>query len=149
MTTTEDRRRKPLLKKYHTLCGALGLKDYEKAALVGAYGVQTSSDLEVWQLIQLCNTLEAKMGKGKNMELDVWRKRLIASIGAWLRAMNRRDNIDLIKGIACRAAGADSFNRIPAGQLRSLYNSFNKSKRDLTAVGDITAEELLSIANLN
>jgi hypothetical protein len=149
MEVKEDRRRKPLLKKYHTLCGAMGLKDYEKIALLSGYGVQSSADLEVWQLIRLCNTLEAKAGKGKNMEMDALRKRLIAAIGAWLRATNRVENINLIKGIACRAAGVDSFNKIPADRLRSLYNSFRKSKRDLLTVEEMTAEYLTGEVDLN
>lgn len=160
MKTITDNRRKPLLKKYHTLCGKLGLEDYEKLALVGVFGVQSSADLTVPQLIEVCNRLEVMMGKqlqGRDAELDKLRKRLIAAIGAWCRATNKIESIELIKAIACRAAFPESeqakerikgFNNISPQKLRSLYAAFTKMKGDLMHVDELTAIALME-ARLN
>jgi len=83
------------------------------------------------------------------MKLDQARKRTMASIGAWLRAMNKQENLNIIKGIACRASKKDNFNDIPLEQLRSLYAAFNKKRKDLEMVEFMTAEqiEFLSLQN--
>lgn len=65
----------------------------------------------------------------RQVRLDQARKRVIAAIGAWLRSRNRKENIVIIKAIACRAARVDDFNEIPANKLRALYEEWrNKSK---------------------
>ncbi|MDR2887682.1 MAG: hypothetical protein LBV26_06770 [Bacteroidales bacterium] len=87
----------------------------------------------------------------KSAECDVWRKRLMAAIGGWLRAMNRQQNAGIIKAIACQAAKVDKrqFNSIPLERLRSLYNAFLKASKDMKAVEKLTAEEidLLTLTN--
>ncbi|MDE5575500.1 MAG: hypothetical protein K2I87_07295 [Bacteroidales bacterium] len=70
-------------------------------------------------------------------DLNVWRKRLIAAIGGWLRMTGRQDGLEIIKGIACRAAKKDDFNAIPKQQLVSLYNAFLQRQKDLKTVKTI------------
>lgn len=71
-------------------------------------------------------------------ELDVWRKRLIASVGGWLTATGKQGGMEVIKAIACRAAQKDDFNAIPKQQLVSLYNAFVQKQKDLKTVNNIT-----------
>ena len=142
MQTFIEKQQKGLLKKYHTLCGRLRMSPEDRLAmLMDNYGVQSSCDLNYNQLLELCNRLDMEANP-KLKELDVWRKRLMAAIGAWLRAMNRTENIQYIKSIACRAAGRDSFNQIPLEQLRDLYNGFIKKKKNLAMVEQLTVDEL-------
>ena len=70
-------------------------------------------------------------------DLNVWRKRLIAAIGGWLRMTGRQDGLEMIKGIACRAAQKDDFNAIPKQQLVSLYNAFLQRQKDFKTVKTI------------
>jgi hypothetical protein len=85
----------------------------------------------------------------KLKELDTYRKRLMASIGGWLKAMGIESNDKKIKAVACRAAQRDGFNDIPVEQLRSLYAAFNKKQKDLKNVEALTAEKIdyLSFCN--
>lgn len=70
-------------------------------------------------------------------DLNVWRKRLIASIGGWLTLTGRQGGLEMIKGIACRAAQKDDFNAIPKQQLVSLYNAFLQRQKDFKTVKTI------------
>ena len=149
MNTTQTKTHANLLKKYHTLCTKLGMSKDEKDQLLTAYGVGSSTRLTISQLRELTAKLEA-MHKPKQDQGDKWRKRLIAVIDGWLRAMNHAPNIDLIKGVACRAAGGRKhFNEIPLEQLRSLYYAFKNKSKDLERVDRITAEQIDIQAHLN
>ena len=55
---------------------------------------------------------------------DIWRKRVIRSIGAWLELCHTSHNIDTIKAIACRAAQKSWFNDITISELRAIYAEF-------------------------
>ena len=132
-----DQQQKWLLKKFHTLCTKLGMKDYEKRALIESFGVESSKDLDNHQLIDLVHTLEMKADPKAN-EGDRLRKRVIAAIGAWLRVSGREENMDLIKGIACRATGYDSFNKIPNERLRNIYCAFSQKTKDQKKINEIT-----------
>ncbi|MDR2836528.1 MAG: hypothetical protein LBV69_10135 [Bacteroidales bacterium] len=74
-----------------------------------------------------------------DIELDKWRKRLIASIGGWLKLTNQTGNneIEQIKKIACNASGFAKFNEIPKQRLISLYYAFNQKQKDIKKVNDI------------
>lgn len=146
--TFEEKQIKGLIKKFHTLLGLTGSGEKAKEAILSGYGVTSSRDLSAAQLIEACNALDRELNP-KLAELDRHRKRLIASIGAWLRAMNVQENIGKIKAIACRAAKRDEFNDIPLEQLRSLYSAFNKKKKDLETVEQLTKDELEYLSILN
>lgn len=70
-------------------------------------------------------------------DLNIWRKRLIASIGGWLSMTGKPGGLEMIKDIACRAAQKDDFNAIPKQQLVSLYNAFVQKQKDLKTVKTI------------
>jgi len=140
--TFEDKTRNGLLKKYHTLCGRVGLSDdNRRAMLVSNFGVVSSADLSVQQLINVCGVLERELNP-ELAELDKWRKRLIKSIDVWLELVGKKKNIGYIKAIACRAAERNNFNDIPKEQLRSLYSAFTKAQKDQLAVNGLIIEIL-------
>jgi hypothetical protein len=134
---TMDRIHRDILKKFHTLCGVLGLTADEKFAIVESYGVDSSRDMDTHDLIDVCAKLSAQANKKTGDETDKLRKRVMAAIGGYLRAAGKESNATLIKGIACRATGYDNFNRIPKERLRNLVATFNNKVKDAQAVDDI------------
>jgi len=150
MNTTQTTTHARLLKKYHTLCSKLGMTKEQKDDVLTAYGVGSSTKLTVQQLEEITAKLES-ISKPKQADGDKWRKRLIAAIDGWLRALNHEPTIDQIKRIACRAAGVEStrFNNIPNDRMRSLYYAFSKKSKDLKTVDLLTAAELDIQAHLN
>lgn len=140
---TMDKIHRDILKKFHTLCGVLGLTDAEKRAIVESYGVESSRDMDTHDLINVCGKLSAqaneKTGAG---EMDKLRKRVMAAIGSYLKATGKESNATVIKGIACRATGHTDFNKIPRERLRNLVAAFNNKVKDAQVVNDI-ADALL------
>jgi hypothetical protein len=141
MKTFEDRHQAGLVKKFHTLLGRYGIDNATKLSILQQYNVTSSVYLSIPELIEVCGLIE-KANNPALKELDLWRRRLMAAIGGWLRSMNRIDSANIIKGIACRAAKKDSFNDIPLEQLRSLYSAFTKKQKDLQTVDSFTTGEL-------
>ena len=130
MRKTMDDLHRKVLRKFHTLCGMAGMTADEKLALVGSYGVESSADIDTHDLIDICHALDRQI----NGDIDRLRKRVIASIGAYLRMAGREEGIELIKGIACNATGYASFNRIPKERLCNLYNAFRNKAKDMEGV---------------
>lgn len=133
MATTKAAQHRWLLRKFHTLCTRNGVSADQKLALIGSFGVESSKDMTSAQLLEACDLLE-KLANPEAEKRARLRKRVMASIGAWLRAIGKEDDADYIKSVACRAAGVENFNRIPAARLANLYNLFNKKRRDAQAV---------------
>lgn len=146
--TFKDKQVNGLLKKFHTLLGKTGGGAIAKEAILSGYGVASSRDLSAAQLIEICDALDKAL-RPELAELDRLRKRLMAAIGGWLRAMSIPSNSAKIKAIACRAAKRGDFNDIPTEQLRSLYAAFGKKQKDLRAVEEVTAETLDYLTALN
>lgn len=140
-TRMMDKIQRDLIKKYHTLCGLLGLTDDERMSILLAYGVESSRDMDTHDLIDVCgklsNDLERRKGRGGD-ELSKLRKRAMAAIGGWMKATGRHSDSNIIKGIACRATGYTEFNKIPRERLRNLVYAFNNKVKDLEAVGRLT-----------
>lgn len=133
-----------ILKKFHTLCSVLGLTEAEKRVIVESYGVESSRDMDTHDLIDVCGKLSEqaneKTGAG---EMDKLRKRAMAAIGGYLKAVGRESNATVIKGIACRATGHADFNKIPRERLRNLVAAFNNKVKDAQAVNEIADGLLL------
>jgi hypothetical protein len=94
--TFEEKQIKGLIKKFHTLLGRTGGGTEAKEAILSAYGVASSRDLSAAQLIEICNSLDRLLNP-QLAELDKHRKRLMASIGAWLRAMNVQESPEKLR----------------------------------------------------
>lgn len=132
-----------VIKRYHTLCTNLGLSPEDKEALLAPYGCTSSKDMETHDLIDVCASLAKELDKRtEGADISKLRKRVMAAIGAYLRSEGRFESPSIIKGIACRATGYRSFNRIPKERLRNLIGLFNDKVKDKRAVEAITAEEL-------
>ena len=139
-----------LIRKLHVLRGAAGMTQEEYEALLGSYGVESSKELEEWQLEKLVEFLDTQTNNERR-DLDVQRKRLLAAVcafcedtvGKW-EEMGDKARIWYAKGVACRAAGKeafdnkgrDNFNRMSLERLKSLTYAFQKRKRDMDGVLD-------------
>lgn len=141
---TMDEIHRNILKKFHALCGVLGLTDDEKRAIVESYGVASSRDMDTHDLIDVCGRLSAQAnGKTGAGEMDKLRKRVMAAIGGYLKAAGKESNAAVIKGIACRATGHTDFNKIPRERLRNLVAAFNNKVKDAQAVNAIADTMLM------
>jgi len=144
-----EKETKGLIKKFHTICGRLGMTEEERRAMLSAnYGVASSLDMTASQLMELCNALDGRLRPAAG-DTDRWRKRLIAAIFGYFKAMGRQTDMSEVKRVACRAAEASDFNRIQLERLRSLYYAFRNRKKDMEAVAAITWYERLRTIGLN
>jgi hypothetical protein len=148
MQTTIEKQKNALLKRFHTLLGRAGIDQDGKLVILDQYGVESSRDLSVDQLIEACTLLDHRLNPALD-EMDRWRKRLIASVFAWMKKLGKTGDIEKVKRIACRAAGSDHFNQIPVERLRSLYYAFGKKSKDLDFVAEVTAAEIDAIIYSN
>jgi len=148
MKTTCDRQQAWLLKRFHTMCTKIGMTPEEKAALIGGFGVESSRDLSTEQLTLACDALDKRVNP-ELVEIDRWRKRLLASIGGWLRLTSQTQSIEKIKGIACRATTYKAFNDIPKDRLISIYYSFLQKQHDFKRVDGIVKEDLEALTSMN
>jgi hypothetical protein len=142
-----DRQEKELRKKLHVLKTQAGMHDDEYRCLLSSYGVESSVDLNAHQLIDVINFLEKQTNKSY-AEMDTWRKRVIASIGGYLKGQGIDGNINMIKGIACRATGCRTFNSIPKQNLINVYYAFkNKQKVEENIEKIAMIEKVLEIVD--
>ncbi|WP_156173338.1 hypothetical protein [Chryseobacterium gallinarum] len=117
------------LKKLMTLLSKEGLLE-QRADIIKEWtcGRTTSAkELTPAEITAMCFVLE----KDSQETLDKKRKRVIAAIFGLFNKMNKPATIEYVKGIACRAAKVDSFNKISSTRLDSLYNAFLTAKKDL------------------
>ena len=144
ITPKQEAYRKRLMSKLHAIKKQRAMSDDEYRALLSGLDAYSSSELSIENLLRAIELLEGNTTpKTKHdEEMDKYRKRVIASIGAWLRAMNKEESLDIIKGIACRATGAKAFNLISLERLRSIYAAFNNKTKDLAFVGKMTNVEI-------
>lgn len=148
MQTLLDKQKTGLIKRFHTLLGKAGMDNEQKLAILAQYGVESSKDLSAYELLELCNKLD-KMSNPQLIELDLWRKRLLAAVGGYLKAADvvADNEIVLIKKVACIAAKKTEFNQIPLDRLKSLYNAFKNRESDILTINKLT-EQLIAGAGL-
>lgn len=141
-TTTIKTTKSQLIKRFHTLLTKAGMDEFDKKSMLKTYFNATSSkDLTIVELLRVCTALE-EMVNPQLIELDKLRKRVIASIAAYLREMGYAENIENIKALACRASKCKSFNEIPMEKLRAVYNAFNHYKKAMVQVRELTEDIL-------
>ena len=148
MQTLLDKQKTGLIKRFHTLLGKAGMDNEQKLAILAQYGVESSKDLSAYELLELCNKLD-KMSNPQLIELDLWRKRLLAAVGGYLKAADvvADNEIVLIKKVACIAAKKTEFNQIPLDRLKGLYNAFKNRESDILTINKLT-EKLIAGAGL-
>jgi len=137
--TFEDKMKKALNKKFHTLMSKLGMDLDDKAEILKQYDVTSSRELTPAQLIEICDFLDKRLNPAAAV-LDKARKRVMAAIGKWLKDNGKFSDAKIIKGIACRAAGSASFNNISLTKLQAIYNTFG-TKNKVKGNTDIIIEE--------
>lgn len=145
---TMDSIHKGLLKKFHTLCSVLGIDAEGKRTIIASYGVESSRDIDTHDLVDLCAKLSEQAGSDGD-ELSRMRRRAMASIGSYLKAMSLESNVSVIKGIACRATGYKEFNKIPKERLRNLVYTFNNKVKDARNVDKMLAQIFVNNPSLN
>lgn len=127
--------KKQLIKRWHTLLNSLGIDSATKSVLLAQYGVASSTELETWQLKQLCDSLQ------KDDPRDAARKRLLKILKDWAHLKGTKEDTDYLKGIAERAAGGTSFNQITLARLNSLYNAFLIQTKDMRTARNMSAPQ--------
>lgn len=130
MKTFMDTQKNALLRKFHALLRTAGITPDEKMAMLASYGVESSRDLSVYELTELCHKLDLRKNPTAN-EANRWRRRVLAVVCQYLELMHQPSNLNMAKAVACRAAGTDSFNSIPIDRLRSIYNAFRHRVADI------------------
>lgn len=159
MKTTTELTQQKLVKRFHTLLTKYSIRNEDKMTILGSFGVDSSTELSIDDLIALCDTIEKTFSKDhadKEEKLNKARKRVIASIFGWRASMGAPADMNLVKAIACRAAEVPEgyalnvrFNSIPEEKLRSLYNAFNHMAKDLGKVKELTQEMVDKLTSLN
>lgn len=137
MNTQTTSRKSNLIKIYHSVCSLRGMDADDRKVFLHQYGVESSSDLNEKQLSEIIEKLQ--------QEPNIWRRRVIAAVGAWLRVTGRTENIDIIKAIACRAAGTETFNKITVSRLRDIYHEFSRKAKTAHQIFHITDEQISSL----
>lgn len=132
-----------LIRQFHTVLAMLDNPEAAKEAILTSFGVDSTKDLTEYQLEKTIAAIRMQWYENKGMcaeeiEMDKWRKRVIAVIGEYLHLNSRVSNINIIKGIACRQTRKVDFNKITKEQLRNCYNLFlNKNKTLKSGVNQV------------
>ena len=141
MKRFQDKQKAALIKKLHTMVTKAGIKRQDYLAMLSAYNAESSKELNVYELTELCSKVDYTLNKTSYHEQDKWRKRVMAAVGAYLGRINKESNSKIIIGIACRAAEMNDFNSIPITKLRAIYNAFGTNNRVLDSVEVIKLED--------
>ena len=146
---------KSLIRRFHTLLSKYKISNDAKMAMLAGCGAESSTELGVTELLALCEAIEKQFTPGAD-ELDKLRKRLMASIYGWRKAMGCPTTANEVKAIACRAADVPEgysvdirFNTIPKEKLNSLYSAFSKKSKDISIVSEMTDELITKLTILN
>ncbi len=159
-SSTTDPRKTKLLKKYHTLLCRQGVNNEAKMAMLAGYGVESSKELTLAQLVDIIVKLEGGCPEQEKQKspLEMWRDRAIAAVSDYLRVMGvgffqkeyeKCTYEEKLKrkayaiGTIEKAANGKVFGKISQKQLASLYNGFIRTKKDMLAV-QRSAMEILS-----
>ena len=131
-----------------TIISMQKVSDEDRAQLVCSWtkGRTTSArELKPAELQEIVNQLQ----NAEQTSPDIWRKRVMAAIYGFLGKMNKEANPELVKGIACRAAKIDDFNKIPVQRLISLYTAFTNMQKDLNFAKKMVESFRLESQNYN
>jgi hypothetical protein len=132
--------KKQAIKTLHAHLARAGWLE-RKRDMVNSYGKESTTELTLAELRDLTNKVKSHLNEVDD-EANKWRKRVMAAIGAWLRSTQQTESADYIKSIACRAAGADSFNRITTPALRRIYAEFGRKSKVADHVQQIKKDDI-------
>lgn len=137
-------------RKLYWLFGKFGVKDKDAIAeIVWEFTGRTchTSELTFIEARGLIGSLEDLMKKKHKLkpatdELDRKRKGVIKAIFRWFELRGKVPTMDYVKAVACRAAGADSFNQISSASLTRIYAEFCNKQRTVGAMREDDFEVL-------
>ena len=136
------------LKQLMTILSMQKVSDDDRAQLVCSWtkGRTTSArELTAKEMQDIVDKLQ----NAEQSNPDVWRKRVMAAIYGFLGKMNKEATPELVKGIACRAAKVQDFNKIPTQRLVSLYTAFTNMQKDLNFAKKMVESFTLDSQNYN
>ncbi len=136
------------LKQLMTILSMQKVSDEDRAQLVCSWtkGRTTSArELTPKEMQDIVDKLQ----NAEQSNPDVWRKRVMAAIYGFLNKMNKEATPELVKGIACRAAKVQDFNKIPTQRLVSLYTAFTNMQKDLNFAKKMVESFTLDSQNYN
>jgi hypothetical protein len=140
------------IKRFKSLLNTGGIDRNAELAMLSAYGVESCKDMNLYELIELCQKVEL-MTDPQLAKLDKLRKRLIATINGYLVGTGRPGmSLEYIKTIACRAAEVNEFNRIGESALNSVIGEFARKQKVAKNVKAIKAgveDEMRALAAMN
>lgn len=143
-----EKTRKTMLRKFHAVCTQMGIEESDKRAMIMSCGVTSSRELTAIQLIELIDALQDN-AKEEEDKANQYRRRVMAVIYEYGKAMGTPFNQAQVKAIMCRGGEVDHINDIPLDKLRALYNSFINKKKALNFVDQVTAEEIAYKQSVN
>jgi hypothetical protein len=159
MKTTTEKQKAGLIRKYHTLCGKLGMSDEDRRdMLFDNYGAESSKELSVGELQDLCESLQSDANK-EQIKLQEARSRVFGAVGGWLDIVQGRvsrndiakyrERVEKIKAIACRQTQYKDFNRIPLERLQNVSFLFSKKQKDFKRGDKLISDDLQLLTYLN
>jgi hypothetical protein len=137
LTNKQKAFKNKLIQKLHTIKTDKGISEDQYRMALLSLGVKSSLELDIEELLRFIALLN-----GIDPDADMWRKRCMAAIGGWLKSVNRTDNADIIKGIACKATGYEYFNKIPTSRLRDIYYEFSKKAKTSNSITKLVSDEI-------
>jgi len=143
-----EKQKNALVKKFHTLLTKGRIGNDQKLQMLAAYGVESSKDLNVYELTELCGKLD-KIINPAVAEQDKWRNWVLTQVGHYCKSMGFPSSDEYRKALVCQAARCKDFNSISVNRLKSLYNAFNKMRKDLQNVRELTEDKIQELTTLN
>ena len=96
-TTMVEKEQQRYIKRFKTLLNVGQIDRNSELAMLSAYGVESCKDMNVFELIELCQKVELLVDP-ELARLDKLRKRVLATINGWLQNTGRsRMSIQYIK----------------------------------------------------
>lgn len=138
MKTSKDINHNWLVKRYHILCRKLQLGRDETNEILSAKGVSSSEDMDNNTLIEV-NLMLERLLKPPLGETEEMRRKVITSMGKFLKLFNRDANEQLIKVMASVESGFISFNEIPLPILQKINREYRKKLKDFNETEEIIA----------
>ncbi|MDU1892731.1 MAG: hypothetical protein E6767_18785 [Dysgonomonas sp.] len=123
-----DKKRAGLIRRYHSLCSALGLMDDErKVILKESFNVESSKDLYPEELKIMNETLSNEL-KERGDRMNVQRRKLLALIYEFSKHKGYSCTKEKALNIACIACDVKLLNDATEQKLIAAIKSFEKNE---------------------
>ena len=141
--------RKQLIRKFHVLLREANVNEENKMVLLASYGVESSKDMTIVQLCGICSFLQGQISP-ELANKDKQRKKLLAAVCGFCESKGVKGwdmmpddvKMEYAKGVACRAAHVESFNKISMDKMKRLTYSFKNQKEEMDSVVRLALEAM-------